>query len=134
MKIINIKNSNVSFGLKIVKNNNYETIVNHRKENGESEKEIADSFERVSKLYNDNLSLEFCNPKKEFFDILGISAIMCNIKLKGLMQASDSNNQYTVDKTSKDKTPANSEISLTQTVNHMLQQEQKRVDTIDWGY
>ena len=132
MKISNIRN-NVNFGLRIVKNQNYDAIVNFRREQGESEKEIADSFERISKLYNDNLSLEFCNPEKQFFDLFGISAIMCNIRLRGLMQASDSNKQYEVDTSSEDKTPSDYEISLTQTVKHLLRQEQKRIDAEDWG-
>ena len=132
MKIKNVNNP-VSFGLKIIKNRNYETIVNYRKEHGESEKEIADSFARVSKLYDDNLSLEFCNSKQEDFEIFGISAIFSNIKLKGLMRASDSNKQYEIDILSQNRCVSDDEMLLTQEIKNLLRQEQKRIDTEDWA-
>ena len=132
MKIFKI-NSNVKFGLKIVKNNDYENIVKYRKEQGESQREIDASFERISKLYDGNLTLELCNSKKEYFDILGFSEIMSNIKLKGFMRAFDSNKLYAVDRYETKKCAVGSESSLRANINDLLKQEQKRIDAEDWG-
>ena len=130
MKITNL--NNVSFGLKIVKNKDYDAIVNYRKRQGDSQKEIDNSFERISKLHDDHITLEFCNAKEEYFDILGLYAMMSNIKLSGFMRASDSNNLYVVDRYETKKCSVGCETALRININDLLRLERKRIDVQDW--
>ena len=132
MRLLSLNGNNISFGLNIIKNSDYEKIIRARTALGESKKDINDSFERISKLCDDNISLEFSNTKKELYGIMGITALMSNIRLKGLMRASDSNKLYPVDKYTEEKCVSDDGAFLEIKVKELLKEERQRIDIEDW--
>ena len=127
MKISQITN-NVNFGLKIVENDDLKRFVGFQSVRGKSGKEISGYFDRISKLHNDDLSLEFLNYEELNTVVFG-KAPFCNLRLFGNMKSD--NGSVFVDKTSEYKHVLSSEYHLSLFLSAFIKSVQDSVNQKD---
>ena len=123
MKINNVKiHNNPSFGLKIVKNNTLNKIVEFRLNNGESKENILFSFNEIKKLHDDNISLTFTDYEEGYDDIFLGPFILCNLNFSGKIKDPNTNIEYKINSKSKDKYVINLPfyLVLTEEINDLI--------------
>ena len=125
-----INNNNISFGLKIVNNENFRKLCCLQSKKGKTCNEINDTYIRIGKLQEDSLNLEFLDYEEKKTEVFGTSAY-CKLRIFGTMKKSGTNEVCKIDKTTEYKDIVSSEYFLYNRVKYLINCEQKRIDTTE---
>ena len=125
MKISKVKN-NVKFGLKIVENDSSQRIRGFYLKRCRTYGEMCDVFNKISEIYNDDLSLEFSDYEERKTEIFGVVPF-CNIRIFGKLDTKSKKN-IPVNVASDYKYNIGSPYHFNQWLNAFIKQTQKSLD------